>query len=141
MVRRLIHSHNPLFTVKSVSCGAKRGFALLEILLALLLFSAGLVAIAGLYGTALDSGQDAEQTSIAVNLAQKRMEEIRNLSYASIVNESKTALVSPFTAYSRSVTAAELMNPVGLKQVTVTVYWNIKGRETSISLVTYVSQA
>jgi type IV pilus assembly protein PilV len=137
MVRRLIRSHNP----HNISSSAKAGFALLEILISILLFSAGVIGLVDLYGTALDSGLDAEQTAIAVQLSQKRMEEIRNLAYASIVNESKTALSSPFTAYSRSVTATEIGSPAGLKQVTVTVFWYFKGRETSISLVTYVSSA
>lgn len=116
-----------------------KGFALLEIMLSLLLLSVGVVSIAGLYVTALDSGLDAEQTNIAVNLAQKRMEEIYNLTYASVVSESKTALSAPFASYSRQVTAAEIGSPAGLKQVTVTVFWTIKGKEASISLVTYVS--
>ncbi len=118
----------------------KAGFAILEILVSLLLFSAGIIAIAGLYGTALNSGLDAEQTAIAVNLAQQRMEEINNLAYASIVNESKAALGAPFASFSRRVTATEIKSPAGLKQVTVTVFWTFKGIETSISLVSYVSQ-
>jgi prepilin-type N-terminal cleavage/methylation domain-containing protein len=126
MVHRLIKRH--------------KGFTLLEILLTLLLFSAGIVAIAGLFGTSLDSSLDTENTEIAVNLAQRRMEEICNKTYDSItvpVYEAK-AQINSFPLFQRSVTVTE--SPADLKQVTVTVFWNFKNKEVSVPLVSYVSK-
>ncbi len=115
----------------------KKGFTLLEILLTLVLFGTGVVGIAGLFGYALDSSLDAEYTETAVTLAQARIEEIRNIAYASIVDESR-AQVPGFPLFQRQVGALETLTD--LKQVTVTVYWQFKGKEVSEQLVTYVSK-
>ena len=53
------------------------GFTLLEILIALVLFTVGVVVVVGLFGDGLLSSSDAESTTIAMNLAQKKMEEMR----------------------------------------------------------------
>ncbi len=115
----------------------KKGFTLLEILLTLVLFAAGVVGIAGLFGYALDGSLDAEYTEIAVNLAQARMEEVRNITYASIADEAK-AQVAGFLLFQRQVGVTEPL--ADLKQVTVTVYWQFKGKEVNEQLVTYVSK-
>lgn len=115
----------------------KKGFTLLEILLTLVLFAAGVVGIMGLFGYTLDSSLDAEYTETAVVLAQARMEEVRNIAYVSIANETK-ALVSGFTLFQRQVGVTEPLTD--LKQVTVTVYWQFKGQEVNEQLVTYVSK-
>lgn len=128
MAHRLIWRHN---------LRAKKGFTILEVLLALLLFAVGVVSIAGLYSIGLGSSLDAENTGIALSLAHGRAEEIRNKDYASIANEAK-AQVPGFTAFQRQVAVTEPFSE--LKQVTVTVYWPHKGSETSVPVVTYVSK-
>ena len=115
----------------------RRGFTLLEILLTLALFGVGVVGIAGLFGYALDSSLDAEYTETAVALAQAKMEEIRNIAYASIANEAK-AQVAGFSLFQRQVGVTE--SPADLKQVTVTVYWQFRNKEVNEQLVTYVSK-
>jgi len=109
-------------------------------MLTLVLFAVGVVGIAGLFGYALDSSLDAEYTEIAVTLAQARMEEVRNIAYASIVDESK-AQVTGFPLFQRQIEIDKDVLPLAdLKQVTVTVYWQFKGKEVSEQLVTYVSK-
>jgi Tfp pilus assembly protein PilV len=121
----------------------KRGFTLLEILIALILFTAGVVAIAGALSGALIGSADAENTTVAMNLAKARMEEIRNLGFAAIVNEPRGDIdidrdgVSDFPGFQREtiVTTAE----TDLTEVEVAVYWTVKGDEVSLSLATYIS--
>jgi len=121
-----------------ISRTPKAGFTLLEILLTLVLFGAGVVGIAGLFGYALDSSLDSEYTEVALNLAQARMEEIKNITYASISDEAK-AQVAGFPLFQRQVSVPpEVLTD--LKQVAVTVYWQFKGKEVSEQLVTYVSK-
>ncbi len=124
---------NTQYAVRST----KKGFTLLEILLALVLFGAGVVGIAGLFAYALDSSLDAEYTETAVALAQARMEEVKNITYASIASEAK-AQVAGFALFQRQVAVIE--NPTDLKQVTITVYWQFKDKEASEQLVMYVSK-
>lgn len=119
----------------------RNGFTLLEILIAIILCTVGVAVVAGLISSGLVGSSDAENTAIAMNLAQRRIEEIRNLTFANIANEAKIA-VNGFSGFQREV---EVNDPPGdpttadLKQVTVTVYWTFKGGGASISLMTFMS--
>ena len=113
-----------------------KGFTLLEVLLAVILFAAAFTVLAGAVSTGLSSGGDNENSLIAANLAAEKMELLKRTSYAGVASEAKTA-VSGFTSFQREVVVT---TPVtNLKQATVTVYWNHKSSELSTSLVTYFS--
>lgn len=113
-----------------------KGFTLLEVLLAVILFAASFTVLAQAVSTGLASGGDNESSLVAANLAAEKMELLKRTAYASIVNETKAA-VSGFTSFSREVV---VMTPVtDMKQATVTVYWYYKSAELSYSLVTYFS--
>jgi prepilin-type N-terminal cleavage/methylation domain-containing protein len=114
------------------------GFTLLEILITIIIFTLGVVIIAGLFSTGLATSVDAENTNVAVSLTQRRLEEIKNLDFETgIVNESK-ASVSGFTGFQRQVVVTE--PETDLKQVTVTTYWNFKDSEVNTSMVMYISK-
>lgn len=127
--------------MRSERCGLLRrtfGFTLLEILLTLIVFTVGVMAVLGLFSTALATSVDAENTVIAVNLSQRRLEEIKNLDFdTGIVNEAK-ASVSGFAGFQREVSVATAQTD--LKQVTVTTCWTFKANEVSVPLVTYISK-
>lgn len=115
-----------------------KGFTLLEVLIAVVLFTAGIVAVMDLFSSALVSSVDPENTGIAMTLAEKRMEEVRNLNFdSSLVSEAR-ADVSGFTGFQRSVAVTTPYTE--LKQVTVSVYWSYKGGESTTSLVTYMAK-
>ena len=114
----------------------REGFTLLEVMIAIVLFGVGIVAVVSLLSSGMTGAVDAENTAIAVNLAQERMEEIRNLTYKNIVNDDKAA-VTGFSVFQREVIVAE--PETNLKQVTVKVYWTYKGGETEVPLVSYVA--
>ena len=106
----------------------KEGFTLLEILLTLALFGAGVVGITGLFGYTLENSLDADYTQNAVSLARAGMEEIRNIPYAYIKSESK-AQITGFPLFKRQVDVSTAL--ANLKQVTVTIYWQFKGKEAA----------
>ena len=115
-----------------------KGFTLLEVLIATVVVVVGVVTAVGLFANALVGSLDAEKTTIAMHLAQKRIEEIRNLDFdTEIVNEAKAA-VSGFFGFEREVVVTEPESD--LKQVAVTVYWSYKGDEVDVPLVTYISK-
>lgn len=131
----------------------KKGFTLLEMLLAILLFAVGIVALAqalgaGMYsstnaGTLPGAGtsfvaSDAESVDLALNIAQAKMEEIKNMSFAAIVSVAKAA-VSGFGSYSQKVDVTLAGNGTDLKQVDVTVYWATRDGEANIKLSTYAA--
>ena len=116
----------------------KLGFTLLEIIITIVLFTLGIVAIVGALSIALVGSDDAENTTIAINLAQGRLEEIRNLDFdAGIADEAKAG-VAGFSRFQRQVVVTE--PETDLKQVTVTIYWTPKGGEANVSLATYISK-
>jgi len=115
-----------------------RGFTLLEVLIALILFVLGVVVIVGLFSTGLVNSLDAEKITIAMDLAQRRIEEIRNLDFDTEIGNEAKANVDGFPGFQRQVAVTE--PETDLKKVTVTVYWMFKAEEISISLETYISK-
>lgn len=59
-----------------VNC-SQRGLSMLEVLVALVIFAVGLLAIASLQGSLLRSGADAKIRTVATGLAQEKLEELR----------------------------------------------------------------
>ena len=112
----------------------KGGFSLLEVLLAILLFTVGFVAIARVFSTGLFAESDTEKILVSTNLAQERIEQIRNLSYNNIVDEPK-AVVSGFPIFQREVIVSEIQP--GLSEIVVRIYYPTKPGEDSVSLFTY----
>ena len=117
---------------------SRKAFSLLEILIAIMIFTVGVISVIGLFNMGLFGGLDAENTSTALALSQRRLEEIRNLAFdAGIINESKAA-VTGFPGFQREVIVTQPQTD--LKQVTVTTYWTAKANEVGTSLVTYISR-
>ncbi len=116
----------------------KSGFSLLEILIALIIFTTGVIAVLGLFSQGFVSSVDEENTGIAVTLAQRRLEEMRNLDFdTGVVSEAKAA-VSGFPGFQREVIMTEPQTD--LKQLVVNTYWTDKSGEVSTSLTTYISR-
>ena len=116
-----------------------RGFTLLEMMLALALFAAGTIAVIELLQRAHAGVGDGESVLIATHLATRRLEELRNTTYASLTSETKASVSSPsgYSRFSREVTVTTPYT--NLKQAVVTVYWTATGGETNVSLRTYRS--
>lgn len=123
----------------AVSSFGTRGFTLLEMMLAIVLFAVGTLAVMELFHRAQAGSSDGENVLVATRLAQARMEELRNVAYASVASEAKAAIASPagFSHFDREV--AVTTPYANLKQVVVTVYWDAAGGETSVSLQTHRS--
>ena len=118
----------------------KKGFSLLEVMLAILLFGIGLVFLLQIVNTGLFVSGQNEDTVIAANLAQEKMEELRNAAYAALVSETPAAAVSGFTGFTREVLVGDLTPAqTGLKQITVNVNWSAKNQTMTTTMVTYVS--
>ncbi len=114
--------------------GAK-GFTLLEVLLTIILVVVGFVALMQAFSVGLSAG-DEEAEFVAIHLAQQRMEDLRNRSYANVINGTENP-VPGFSGFSRAVTVSTAFPlPAGLKEVTITVSW---GSPFTVSLVTYIS--
>lgn len=110
---------------------------MLETMIAMTLFAVGTVAIMELMQRAQAGASDGESVLIATQLAQKRMEELRNVAYASLADES-AALASPFGRFTRAVDVTPLYSDT-LREIDVTVSWNAPGGTADVNLRTYRS--
>jgi len=111
----------------------KKGFTLLEMLVTIMLLTTGIVSILRMMSMAMFADTNAENTIIALYLAQEKMEEIKDASSYSNIDSfaaSKTALTGDYSDFDREITVSG--DP---KQVNVLVYWTTKGDELSIDVV------
>jgi prepilin-type N-terminal cleavage/methylation domain-containing protein len=117
----------------------KRGFTLLEVLIATILFTIGVIALVEAFSVGLNaSSVDIENTALAVNIARANMETIRSREFAAIDTDAEVgALVSNlgFSGFTVTGDVAEGDDPM---QIDVTVSWTFKSDEVSITLTTLV---
>lgn len=109
-----------------------KGFSLLEVLIGLVILAIGLLAIAGMQITAIKGNYFSSSLTQATILAQDKMEELKNLPYASLSSGTDTKTVSG-TIFTRQFTVVNTTNT--MKTITVTVQWT-DGGNRSISLST-----
>jgi Tfp pilus assembly protein PilV len=114
----------------------RRGFSVFELILAAALLTIGLVSLINAFSIGLTQGSGAKDLMLAKNLAESKLEEIRNISYANVVSESK-AVIPGSSGYQRQVQIV-VVQP-GLKQIRIDVFWPAKNNEASISLHSLVS--
>lgn len=103
-------------------------------LVTIVLLTTGIVTILRMVSIGMFADVNVENTTIALYLAQEKMEEIKDASsYANIDSfaSARAALTGSFADFERAVTVSG--NP---KQVNVIVYWRVKGQDQSINLAT-----
>lgn len=113
----------------------RSGFTLLEILITTVILSAGIVAIAWAFSTGMFAATDIENTDLAINIAQAKMEDVKNTPFGSLADSGPTPDPN-FTNFNVAVNVAENTNPM---QVDVTVTWQVKNQDVSITLTTLVA--
>ena len=116
---------NNQIQIKSPRKGEK-GFTLIEVLVAIVILSVGLLGMASLTVAIIKGNQLSNDLTTATTLAQDKMEQNRNTSYSSVSPETKAVLPSPNDEYKREVEVTEAND---MKTVTVTVYWGGASKE------------
>ena len=146
---------------------SKKGFTLLEVLVAGAILSVGLLGVAGMMATAINANNFARKTSTAQLLAEQRIEKFRNLNvfaynpftsasiqadpeycvpstgvedYGTITFVGNCATVnSQYTAFRRVTTAAIINN--SMVSINVQVLWKDAAQKVhSVSLSTLLTQ-
>ena len=140
MLKRSAAIHNSAFGLYH----SRSGFTLLEMMLALVLFAAGMGAILDLCHRAQAGATDGEHVLIATSLSQQCLEALRNVSFSSLTVGSGVmsgttgcGSVSGLPSGSRSVTISQPFT--NLKQISVAVSWDAPGGSTNVTLQTYRS--
>jgi prepilin-type N-terminal cleavage/methylation domain-containing protein len=114
------------------------GFTLIEILIALVIFSISILAFAGLTVTATRTGAYGGRMTEAVTFAQDKLEELKVNSWEKIVSGADQETGPTGISYTRKwkVLEKETRN---LKTVSITIDWNDRV-DHSISLFTVISR-
>ena len=110
------------------------GFTLLEILITIIILTIGVIALTSAFSSGIFAATDVENVDLALNIAQAKMEEIKNTAFASLADSGPTADAN-FSNFNVTVDVAEGDNPM---QVDATVTWNAKGGSPSVTLTTLV---
>jgi prepilin-type N-terminal cleavage/methylation domain-containing protein len=100
----------------------RRGFTLFEILVTILIFSLGVLVLAGTQVLSTKGTAFNQEATTAALIGQKKIEELKGTAFDSIVDGNGT---EQGMLVSWSV-ASEGISPHRLKDITVTVEWNLK---------------
>lgn len=121
----------------------EKGFTLLEILVAITVLSIGLLGMAGLTTSIIHGNTLSKKVTMATTLGQDKMEDFRRLGYSGTPSTDTTTEENynsiPGYPFYKRVTFIDVDNPsLGMKTVTVTVFWNSDAR--SVALQTILAQ-
>ncbi len=114
------------------------GFSLIEVLIAAAILAVALLAIASMFPTAHTNVDWSGDQTVAVTLAQQRIETLRNQPYIALAAGTTTETAIPgYTGYTRTTTIQVDTPTSGVRQVAVTV---AAPSGKSVNLVTVVTQ-
>lgn len=122
----------------SSSQNKPKGFTLIESTIAIVVLLVGLLAVMQFFPFSIQIIGDANNRTIASNLALSKLEEIKSQSYDDISTgtlEAKQVVSADSTSYLYNYQREAIVefidsnfdpsgSDVGLKKITVTVYWN-----------------
>ena len=120
-----------------------KGFSLIEMLIAMVILSISLLALAGLMVTTTRNNSFGSHMTEATTFAQDKLEELRVTQWANIVSWNDIVQGSTGINYNRSWNVSILLNPNPppadlQKTVNITVSWN-DGINRSIRILSAIS--
>ena len=132
----MIHRHNK----------NQNGVTLVEVLIALVILSIGLLALAGLQVVVIKGNAGSRNLTSAVILAEAKIEELKNDGFADLVNGSFQDSNNPVDPtgqtggiFTRSWEIADYLTD--MKEITVTLTWTDSLGDHNTSLTTVFSEA
>jgi prepilin-type N-terminal cleavage/methylation domain-containing protein len=131
----------------------KQGFTMVEFLIAAVILSFGLLALINLQLTAIRGNSDSKEMTRAIFLAENKMEQLKNTPFSSLANGTTQDLNNPINGqgqsggiFNRSWTVQSYTPPYSysgsgfLKQLTVNVFWTLKGQSHNATYQTVVTR-
>ena len=121
------------------SIGPNAGFTLVESMLTLAIMSMSLLALAGLQITALRGDALSRRITTAVSIAEQRIEQLKNTSYANIQAEAATQVTASNLHFTRQVIVTNGPLP-NTKSVSVLVSWQDQSKTHTLPIATIIGQ-
>lgn len=118
----------------------RQGFTLIELLIAIILVAGGLMVLMQLMSVAIFADSDLEYSLTALNLANEKLEELKDYDYNDPNLDLGTHTENSISGFDfvddRIVTVSEVND---LKDVQVEVRWTQKGGQQSVNVRTYIA--
>ncbi len=121
-----------------------KGFTLLEVLVAIVILSVGLLGMACLAGAIIGYNQYASEVTGATTLAQDKMEEFKNKDFESISDSTCSATEETIdidnVTYTRCWKVHTDTPDDDMTSIEVKVVWNFKGAAKDVALKTIIAK-
>lgn len=113
----------------------ERGFTLIEVVTAMTLIVIALIPIMLMFNTGVRSTDKASYHSVALGLAQERIEQLRDTAYNDLASVTDSSITISGATFNRTVTVTTPES--NLKKIVVNVSWTYNSANRSVSLTTY----
>jgi len=128
----------------------KQGFTLIELLIAIILTASGLMVLMQLMSVAIFADSDLEYSLTALNLANEKLEELKDDGYSHAnlnIGTHTESSISGFDFVDQRQWTVDYVDAnldssvsdTGLKDVTVEVQWTQKGGTQSVVVETLIA--
>jgi len=117
-----------------------KGFTLIEIMVAIVILSIGLLGMASLTVGIIKGNKLSSNLSTATTLCQDEMEDMRRLGYSGTPATTTTVTenyntITDYGEYKR-VTETTIASPAaGMKSITVTTYWDSDAHSVEVKTI------
>ncbi|MGC2424996.1 MAG: prepilin-type N-terminal cleavage/methylation domain-containing protein [Nitrospirota bacterium] len=132
----------------------EKGFTLVEVLVAMAIFTFGMLAVLGMLVVSMNGGAEGRQITEATNLAASKIEDLKLTDYSKLVSQGGTVFSDTTTVSSSSVSDkftrtweiyTSVAVPLNLAKAVVTTSWTAKGnsnktQQHSVTIQTLISK-
>ncbi|MGZ8902069.1 MAG: type IV pilus modification PilV family protein [Methylobacter sp.] len=123
-----------------------KGFSLIEVMIASVVVALAMLGVARLQGITLQDSADSRMKTHALNLAQDKIEELRNFAnqstYSGYSGSDNNTAVGANSNFTRTWTITDCANSVNCKQVNVGVTWTDPNNSTqTVQLTSYIAES
>ena len=114
------------------------GFTIIEVLQAMAICAIGLLALSSLTVSTISANAKAKRITAGATLAADKMESIRNMAYAAVV-EGADQVTQDNVTFTRAWNVCTNCPIAGTKQVTLTVQW-MEHKQETVKLETVIAK-